>query len=533
MLQLLLCILPAVTLAAEVLPNGIELPAAWPPKNVATRKYRPVPYLQNRPAVLPIDLGRQLFVDDFLIEATNLRRTFHRPVPHPASPVLRRESEKEFATPFSDGIFYDPAQKQFRAWYRCDRNTCYATSPDGVTWTRPQLDVVPGTNIVHPGPRDSATIWLDLNEKNPALRHKMLVFTRVREENAIEFRASADGIHWSEPLGRGRTYQKPHYDRSTMFFNPFRSKWIYSIRLSNVGGVAAPELEDGLGRMRMYKEVNNFAEGWKDRAELTQWASADERDLPHPDIKVLPQLYNVDATPYESLLLGLFNVWRGPENWDIKDRPKRNEIVLAYSRDGFHWDRPDRTPFIGVSDERGAWNWGNVQSVGGGCLIVGDQLYFYFSGLRGNPESLPKKNADQDASMGLAVLRRDGFASMDGGADGTLRTRPLTFSGRHLFVNADASRGEVAAEMLDAQGRVIKGYEMANSLAVKTDGTRLALHWKNRKDLAALRGRPVAIRFKVSSASLYAFWVSRSEKGGSGGYVAAGGPGFAGTRDTE
>ncbi len=36
-----------------------------------------VPYLQSPPSVIPIDVGRQLFVDDFLIEKTDLERTFH------------------------------------------------------------------------------------------------------------------------------------------------------------------------------------------------------------------------------------------------------------------------------------------------------------------------------------------------------------------------------------------------------------------------------------------------------------------------
>jgi hypothetical protein len=518
---------------AQVQYNGIEQKGPFPPANTVSRKYQPVPYLEERPKVVPIDIGRQLFVDDFLIESTTLKRTFHRPQIHPASPVLRRESEKEYAAPFSDGIFYDPSLKQFRAWYRCDRNTCYATSQDGITWVRPILDVEPGTNIVHKGPRDSSTIWLDLEETDPARRHKMLIYTRFKKEYSIELRASADGIHWSEPLGLGRTYLLPHYDRSTMFYNPFRKKWVYSVRLSNVGGMAAPELEEGIGRMRMYKEANDFAEGWKEKSELTQWASVDDRDLPHPEIKVLPQLYNLDATPYESLMLGMFNVWRGPENWDVKDRPKRNELVLAYSRDGFHWDRPDRTPFIGVSDKRGDWNWGNVQSVGGVCLIVGDKLYLYYSGLRGNPENIPKKNADQDGSMGLAILRRDGFASMDGGAKGELLTRPVRFSGKHLFVNADASKGSILAEVLDANGRVVKGFERSKAIPVKSNCTRLALHWKNGKDLAALAGQVVSIRFQVTNAKLYSFWVSGNANGASGGYVGAGGPEFKGPRDLE
>lgn len=58
----------------EILYNGITLPETWPPQNVADSSPDPisVPYLANPPAVIPINLGRQLFVDDFLIESTSL-----------------------------------------------------------------------------------------------------------------------------------------------------------------------------------------------------------------------------------------------------------------------------------------------------------------------------------------------------------------------------------------------------------------------------------------------------------------------------
>ena len=79
--------------AGETLPNGIKLPDAWPPHTKPwTGKPMPVPYLANPPEVIPIDVGRQLFVDDFLIESTDLKRAFHRPEYHPNSPVLKPEN---------------------------------------------------------------------------------------------------------------------------------------------------------------------------------------------------------------------------------------------------------------------------------------------------------------------------------------------------------------------------------------------------------------------------------------------------------
>src|SRR5262245_37422671 len=69
----------------ETLYNGILLPARWPPRIEYTREPMTVPYLQSPPAVIPIDVGRQLFVDNFLIEQTDLTRTLHSARYHDAT----------------------------------------------------------------------------------------------------------------------------------------------------------------------------------------------------------------------------------------------------------------------------------------------------------------------------------------------------------------------------------------------------------------------------------------------------------------
>ncbi|PYQ86900.1 MAG: hypothetical protein DMG03_06670, partial [Acidobacteria bacterium] len=77
------------TAAAETLYNGIRLAHPWPPvRRSLSLDPVPPPYLIDRPDVVPIDVGRQLFVDDFLIEETSLARTFHRPEYHAGNPIL-------------------------------------------------------------------------------------------------------------------------------------------------------------------------------------------------------------------------------------------------------------------------------------------------------------------------------------------------------------------------------------------------------------------------------------------------------------
>src|SRR5438876_2582136 len=87
--------IPAAAPAAELLYNGIRLPSPWPPRVTLSREPMAVPYLAAPPAVIPIDVGRQLFVDNFLIEETDLRRTFHRASYHAATPLLRPDQPWE------------------------------------------------------------------------------------------------------------------------------------------------------------------------------------------------------------------------------------------------------------------------------------------------------------------------------------------------------------------------------------------------------------------------------------------------------
>jgi len=495
-----------------------------------------------------IDLGRQMCVDDELVAENTLRRTFHRPRIHPASPVLKPETAIELnngimpaACPFSDGVVYDPKDRLYKMWYIAgyDDGFGYATSEDGIRWHRPELDVVPGTNrVLAPIPgyiRNGSTVWLDHEAKDPSERFKMFAYFRMgnglwpRQQLPIPRPANAergyaftspDGIHWSKPVQTG-----PCGDNSGMFYNPFRKMWVYNIRTS----------DSTHGRVRSYREHPNFIQGasWT-KKDVVFWLAADERDLPDPVLKYRPELYKVDCVAYESRMLGLFGIYYGPPN-DIAAKggyPKTNDLLVGFSRDGLKWDRPDRTAFIPCSRQKGTWNRGYMHSAGGGCVVVRDELRFYVSGFSGES---PKQGGGiyAGASTGLAVLRRDGFASLDAGEQtGSVTTRAVTFKGRHLFVNARVDSGELRAEVLDERGRAVLPFSKENCVVLRADRTKQAVAWKGAEDLSRLSGQPVKLRFHLRSGELYSFWVSPERSGASHGYVAAGGPGFTGATDT-
>jgi len=115
---------------------------------------------------------------------------------------------------------------------------------------------------------------------------------------------------------------------------------------------------------------------------------------------------------------------------------------------------------------------------------------------------------------------------------GALRTRLVTFQGRHAFVNVDNPAGDLRVEVLDERSRPIPGFERDKCVPISIDSTLQPVRWRGAEDLSGLSGRPVRLWFHLENGRLYAFWVTSDREGASHGYVAGGGPGFTSDRDT-
>jgi Malectin domain/Chitobiase/beta-hexosaminidase C-terminal domain/Viral BACON domain len=517
----------------QVLYNGIQLPAAWPPVHGATQTYAQPPYIQNPPSVIPIDTGRQLFVDDFLIGYTNLTRSQHQAVMYPGNPVMSPGSGWDTmgnAFPFSDGAWFDPADQKYKIWYfggQQGNEMCYAYSTDGVNWIKPAISdaAVPNTNVVLTiwGGRDTTTVWMDLHD-TPARKFKAFVTYSNGPAGSyvLNIFFSPDGIHWTGPQA---VTPAALSDRTTAFYNPFRGVWVDSARNPADYPAAPTRAAYHSERERWYSESKDLQVWTPSDPSTAYWTGTDERDPYYPSTTTIPQLYNLDAVPYESLMVGMFS-------WYYPTVPDLVELGVGFSRDGFNWVRPTRgggpnNAFIPAANLPNTWNGYNTQSAGGAFMVINDQLYFYFSG-RNYPHG---QDASSTRQTGLAKLRRDGFYSMDAGSSqGILTTRPVKFSGSHLFVNVVDPSGQLQAEVLDANGNVIPAFAKGNSAVITADTTRTEVTWSGAS-LGSLAGQTVSFRFYLTNGSLYSFWVAAATSGASNGYVGANGPGF--TTDTD
>jgi hypothetical protein len=110
-------------------------------------------------------------------------------------------------------------------------------------------------------------------------------------------------------------------------------------------------------------------------------------------------------------------------------------------------------------------------------------------------------------SLRRYTLRLDGFVSAHASREGgELTTKPLTFSGKRLSLNfATSAAGKVLVELQDESGEPLEGFALRDCEEVFGDAIERPVVWKSRRDLAALAGKSVRIRFVLVDADLYAF----------------------------
>ena len=441
---------------------------------------------------------RQLFLDDFVIEDRNrLRRTMHQPVKKGA--VIRPDwhagvtSLQTRAAPF-----WDPLDRVFKIWLFTDG--LYRTSVDGLHWVIDRDAEAPAGVFFDPLDPDPERRYEAFHPRRLAVspdgRNWQVVGAQIRSQDEWNFSMDLESHLYIATVKQGGPYGRAVYLSTSKDFK----RWSIPELIFH-----ADDLDQELGR-------RNIAARFADQS------------LQHPPWND-PRVYNVDAYNmgvfrYESVYIGtpaLFHAV-GP----VPNYPNTvgfHLVQLAVSRNLKDWERVgDRRPFIGPS-RRDSGAYDLTQLIGpSNALVRGDELWFYYTGIkyRGgwryegtfpHGEIVPLPGYDEDrGAICLAVLRRDGFVSLDADeGEGVLLTRPLIWRGSTLWINAAAAEGEVEVEILDEAGNLWgSGQSRNRSAPVDGDHTRMAVDFGG--DLSHLKNQTVRLRFYLRNAEFYSFW---------------------------
>ena len=433
----------------------------------------------------------QLVIDDFLIDAkSNLARTYHAFDKYAGNPVMEADQPWEGPNVYLYGtVLPTEDHSGYRMWYHTlsTGQACYATSTDGIHWTKPALDIISydgsTANNMYTTIGSLVSVMHTPFNADPNRRYTFFGYGTGGYMGAW----SPDGIHWTgvptNPLITGGDVAHAAWD----YLN---NRYIGYIK---VGGYV-----NGLKRRSVgFSETTDFT-SWPVPYLIMVPDAIDDRWVTAGTIQ-RTSFYGFCPFAYESMYIGFLWIFRATDADGYNDGTIYVEVVSSH--DGVHWTREegDRPAMLPLGPD-GAWD-DSMVFTSTHPIKEGNTLKLYYGGFD-DTHMYPN---NWHGKIGLATLRKDGFASLDAGAaEGTLTTRPLGGTNGPLHVNCNAAAGRLKVEVLDNAGQVVPGFGRDDCTALQSDTTDQIVTWTGGSDLPATSA-PIRLRFILQNASLYSF----------------------------
>ncbi len=440
----------------------------------------------------------ELFVDDLILASTENVERVMRQADKLEKPVLEPEQPWESNRVYIYGAVERDAQTgRFRMWYNA-AGLCYAESDDGIHWVRPNLGLHEyegsrDNNIVLPDVVNS-TVFVDRHESDPARRYKAL-FGKGRFYTGAY---SADGIHWTM-YNEGDKLINFGSELSTINYDERSGQYQAYIRTQ------PPKLHpvDVTQKRTCSLTTSSDFVNWSAPVLKIQPDEIDDQWVISSDQRT--EFYGWNGFACGSQYLGFLTVFR--ITGTIPDHPKFQsaydgpiDVQLIHSRDGITWQRTmPRTAVIPNCPYD--YDAGTILHIANNPIVVGDEMWLYYTAINTtHGGALPPKRC----TIALAKWPLDRFVSLRARwAEGCVQTVPMQIEGDRLIINADASRGDLAIEVLGAGGQVLPGYARGDCATVTTDSLRHRVTWREHDRLP--QAGPIALRFILHNADLYSF----------------------------
>ena len=456
---------------------------------------------------------RQLFLDDWgMAEMEKLTRTLHQPSKKGAVIRPMPNDSDLSAIQTRTAPIMDPEKGVWKFWDCSTPNSLHAQklycggyyeSTDGLHWTKPIVG-----QVEYRGSRQNNYITFMWQGKHG--RSDYVVYDPTDPDPSRRFKAacppagfgvSPDGINWRALDVPGI----PSSDEANFSFDEQGHLFILTVkRFTDYGRSVALATSSDFEHWTDHGMIFNSDDLDQELGRKNIEARLADPTL-HRPVNIDPAHYKVDVYNmglfrYEGLYIGTPAMFHstGPAG---NNTDGFHLIQLVSSRDLKIWNRvADRKTFIGPSP-LGAGAYDKNQIIGPSCPIFrGDELWFYYTGTK--YRSTPEVADIDTGAICLAVLRRDGFTSLDADEqEGILLTERFKLPCGKLYVNANATKGELRIEVLGKEGKVL-----AASSPLTGDLLSGEVQWQTGS-VADLRGQQASLRFTLRSAKLYSYWL--------------------------
>jgi hypothetical protein len=416
---------------------------------------------------------------------------------HPANPVLVADRPWESSVSYPC-VLRSERDGLWKMWYEADdlhdspRNpsvgkidgaeirsevhVCCAFSSDGLTWTKPALNLMrtddyPDNNIVLD---DSGlycgvpTVVEDLDDPNPERLYKMLLYDNDgRGREGARTAVSADGIVWTY-LGGFPTIASQ--DTPSLWHDRRRGRYVAFLktRLDN-------------RRARLISVSEDFVT-WSEPKTLLAPELSDPQTM---------HFYAQSAFHHWGQDLGLLNCY------DESTQLACLELISAPS--STDWRRLPTRPKVLNPGDSTAWDGGGIYS-GQGEPALADGVYrYYYYGQSGRHDV----TTDTQGGVGVATFCEGRLAGQQFTGEGFFQSLPFRCPGGKLTLNVVAREPVRIEVFTTGYGSPIEPFTRQACLAVVGDGTVIPVRWHGAETLDALRGRFIQLRISGSDALVY------------------------------
>ncbi len=442
-------------------------------------------------AVIDIADRTQLFADDFMIAETDLERIVHEA--EKTAPVLEANVDNEWETNGAylyGSVLYDDKDGLYKMWYQSYNASyaeeggdarsvmaCYATSTDGIHWETPDLGIVEyngNTSNNMLGNYHIQSVFID-EDAEESKRYKMFCYAHKYGKVYTSF-YSADGINWTKEKDfvQGSDVMCVEYDEvNDRYF-------------------AVLKLGGGFGKRDQWTMRTDSEGNWYSPVMANTLA-----DLLDARYCYRPDSYGMGIYERDGLYLGFNWAFRIPGT-NIMEGTFAPQLTV--SRDlSEEWRRVSHEEIVPLG-EKGEIDDGMIVTASY-PIEMGDEVWLY-CGAWDNDHGL----IDRNASAFIAKWRLDGFTSMSG--SGSLTTKPVSFDGNALYLNANAENGSITVSLLDKNGDYIPGFEESDEIT--SDDVNSLVTWNGKSDLSSLANKEVVIKFNAENSDIYAFTFAKA-----------------------
>lgn len=416
-------------------------------------------------------------------------RKVFTPIPYKGNPIFLSTPLETNSIYLYGAVVRHRSTGLWQMWYTAINKgrwvLAYAISKDGITWQRPNLDVIKrdghDTNFVFDENPQGAAIIYDRADPRPGWKYKMIC--GAAPSGYFSVYRSADGIHWVAAAKNPVINTDP--DCPMGLVREPDGKYVAYLR---------PRAGDRrIGRSTSW----DFIHWSRIRMVLDQ----SPQDPPQT------QFYGMGVFPYGGYQLGTLWIYHTyASDMGIGKMDGHQEPELAYGRSGYAWHRLARgTPWIKLG-AKGSWDWGLIEPA---CqpVMLKSQIRFYFAGSRTSHgfNVMTWKKAQPRCGVGFVSIKPDRFVGLVAAHTGRLLTRPLWIEVPKFYVNAKvAPGGSIRVELTNVAGDTMPGFNLKECVPVTGDSLHHQLRWLNNPNTASLANHNLRFRVVARHATLFA-----------------------------